>query len=171
LPPSDADIQEITRNFSWLDESDQTLFRLLTTTGMRLSEAFEIDGEEKERGCRYVIVGHKTEQSKRRVPFPAAMLPFLPEAIKGPLFVRNRADPSDAASKRLNRFLNDCGIVDPRKVVHSLRHRAQDRLRAAGCPEDIRRALLGHEERSVAAGYGEGFPVPVLRNWIDKIGF
>lgn len=33
-----------------------------------------------------------------------------------------------AASERLNRFLNDCGIVDPRKVVHSLRHRAQLRL-------------------------------------------
>jgi len=35
-------------------------------------------------------------------------------------------------------FLDDCGIADPRKVVHSLRHRAQDRLRAAGCPEDVR---------------------------------
>jgi transposase-like protein len=43
-------------------------------------------------------------------------------------------DPSDAASKRLNRFLDDIGITDPRKVAHSLRHRAQDRLRAAGCP-------------------------------------
>jgi hypothetical protein len=76
-----------------------------------------------------------------------------------------------AASKRLNRFLNDCGIVDPRKVLHSLRHRAQDRLRAAGCPEDTRWAILGHEEKTVAAGYGEGFPVPLLKQWIDKIGF
>jgi hypothetical protein len=56
-------------------------------------------------------------------------------------------------------------------VVHSLRHRAQDRLRAAECPEDIRWAILGHEERTVAAGYGEGFSLPVLRKWIDKIGF
>jgi integrase len=175
LPLTDADMKEIKRNFARLDEGDQMLFRLLATTGMRLSEAFEIDGEEKERAVRYVIVGHKTEQSKRRVPLPAAALPFLPKAIKGPLFARQdcrvRADPSDAASKRLNRFLNDCGIVDPRKVVHSLRHRAQDRLRAAGCPEDIRWALLGHEEKTIAAGYGEGFPVPLLRNWIDKIGF
>jgi len=56
------------------------------------------------------------------------------------------------------------------KVVHSLRHRAQDRLRAAGCPEDVRWALLGHEEKTVASGYGESFPVPLLRKWIDKIG-
>jgi integrase len=172
LPLTDADMKEIKRNFARLDASDQTLFRLLASTGMRLSEAFEIDGEEKERAVRYVIVGHKTEQSKRRVPLPTAVLPFLPKAINGPLFARSRhVDSADAASKRLNRFLNDCGIVDRRKVVHSLRHRAQDRLRAAGCPEDIRWALLGHEEKTVAAGYGEGFPVPLLRKWIDKIGF
>lgn len=167
LPLSEADMKEVKRNLAQLDKGDQVLFRLLATTGMRLSEAFEIDGEMKERGCRYVIVGKKTEQSLRRVPLPAGVLPYLPKAIKGPLF-QGDARP---ASKRLNRFLNDIGIVDPRKVVHSLRHRAQDRLRAVGCPEDCRWALLGHEEKTVAAGYGEGFPVPMLRKWIDKIGF
>jgi integrase len=171
LPLADADMKEIKRNFARLSVFDQLLFRLLASTGMRLSEAFEIDGEETERGCRYVIVGKKTEQSLRRVPLPAAVLPFVSKAIKGPLFASNDADLSDAASKRLNRFLDDCGITDPRKVVHSLRHRAQDRLRAAGCPEDVRWALLGHEEKTVAAGYGEGFPVPMLKKWIDKIGF
>ena len=56
-------------------------------------------------------------------------------------------------------------------MAHSLRHRAQDRLRAAGCPEDVRWSILGHEEETVAAGYGVGFPVPLLRKWINKIGF
>jgi integrase len=134
---------------------------------MRLSEAFEVDSELKERGVRYVVVGHKTEQSKRRVPFPADLLPYLPATIKGPLFQGN----ARTASKRLNRFLNDGGIVDPRKVIHSLRHRAQDRLRAAGCPPDIRQELLGHEKKTVAAGYGIGHPIPLLKRWIDKIEF
>jgi integrase len=171
LPLTDADMKEVKRNFARLGESDQLLVRLLASTGMRLSEAFEIDSEEKERGVRYVIVGHKTEQSKRRVPLPADVLPHLPKKITGPLFARDRADPSDAASKRLNRFLDDCGITDGRKVIHSLRHRAQDRLRAAGCPEDVRWVLLGHEKETVAAGYGVGFPVSMLKKWIDKIGF
>jgi integrase len=168
LPLSEADIKETKRNLDRLDKADQMLFRLLATSGMRLSEAFEIDAEMKERGCRHVIVGKKTDQSLRRVPLPAGALPYLPKVIKGPLFEGTAAQ----ASKRLNRFLNDdCGIVDPRKVLHSLRHRAQDRLRAAGCPEDTRWAILGHEEETVAAGYGEGFPVPLLKRWIDKIGF
>ena len=121
----------------------------------------------KERGCRYVIVGRKTPQSHRRIPLPAAVLPFLPRTIEGPLF---RGGPP-AASTRLNKFMNDIGITDPRKVLHSLRHRAQDRLRAAGCPVDYRWTLFGHEEKSVAEGYGLGFPVPLLKRWIDKIGF
>lgn len=171
LPLSDADIKLCKRNLDKLGESDQLLFRLLASTGMRISEAFEIDCEEKERGVRFVTVGHKTEESLRRVPFPAAVLPYLPKVVKGPLFPRNRKDPADAASKHLNRFLDDIGIIDPAKVVHSLRHRAQDRLRAFECPQDIRWALLGHEEVTVAAGYGEGFSVPQLKRWIDKIGF
>src|SRR6266550_5121772 len=71
LPLNEADMKEVKRNLDRLDAGDQVLFRLLATTGMRLSEAFEIDGELKERGCRYVIVGKKTEQSLRRVPLPA----------------------------------------------------------------------------------------------------
>ena len=163
LPLDEADIRAMKRNLEdKLGESDELLVRLLGATGMRLSEAFEIGAEMKERGCRYVIVGSKTPQSRRRVPLPS----FMP-VIKGPLF---DGGPR-AASKRLNRFLREIGIADPRKVIHSLRHRAQDRLRAAGCPEDVRWAILGHEERSVAAGYGEGFPVTMLAKWMAKIGF
>ena len=86
LPLSDADMKIIKRNLNRLGTSEQMLVRLLASTGMRLSEAFEIDGEEKERGVRYVIVGKKTPQSLRRVPLPAAVLPDLPKAIKGPRF-------------------------------------------------------------------------------------
>jgi integrase len=77
LPLTDADIKTIKRNLARLDKIDQPLVRLLASTGMQLSEAVEIEGEEKERGVRYVIVGKKTEQSLRRVPLPAAVLLYL----------------------------------------------------------------------------------------------
>jgi integrase len=114
-----------------------------------------------------VIVGHKTPQSLRRVPLPAGVLAHLPKAITKPLF--KGGEP--AASKRLNRYLRDVGVADTRKVIHSLRHRAKDRLRAEGCPLDIQYELLGHETKTVASGYGHGSPVPLLKKWLDKIGF
>jgi hypothetical protein len=63
------------------------------------------------------------------------------------------------------------GIVDTRKVLHSLRHRAQDRLWAAERPQDTPWALLGHEETTVAEDYCIGFSVLQLKRWIEKIGF
>src|ERR1019366_769401 len=103
----------------------------------------------------------------RRVPFPAELLPYLPAKITGKLFTGRK----DSATKRLTGFLREIGIVDAAKVAHSFRHRAQDRLRAAGVPEDMRWALLGHEKRTVASSYGKGFPVPMLKEAVDKIGF
>jgi integrase len=174
LPLSDADIAEAKSKLGKLSDADQLLFRVLATTGMRLSEAFQIDGEGAEGGARFVIVGKKTDQSLRRVPLPRDLLPYLPATIKGKLFQRigTLKRTSDAASKRLMRFLrDDCGITDTRKVVHSLRHRAKDRSRAAGCPLNVQYELFGHEEKTIAAGYGVGSPVPLLKKWIDKIGF
>jgi integrase len=166
-PLGDADMKVCKKNLGTLSESDQLLFRFLATTGARLGEAFQIDGEATERGVRYVVIGSKTEASQRRVPLPADMLAHLPKKIVGPLFTGD----TRAASTRLNRFLDECGLTDPSIVVHSLRHRAADRLRAYECPIDIRRAILGHEDRSVSEGYGEGFSVKLLRKWIDRIGF
>src|SRR5664280_1210857 len=173
-PLSDADMKVCKKNLGArkknlgaLSESDQLLFRFLATTGARLGEAFQIDGEATELGVRYVVIGSKTEASQRRVPLPADMLAHLPKKIVGPLFTGD----TSAASTRLNRFLDECGLIDPSIVLHSLRHRAADRLRAYECPIDIRRAILGHEDRSVSEGYGEGFSVKLLRKWIDKIGF
>jgi site-specific recombinase XerD len=169
-PLSDADMEVCKREFHRLNESDQLLFRFLTTTGARLSEAFQVNGEQVERGIRHCIVGSKTEASQRRMPFPELLLPYLPTKISGRLFA---AEPSielaaKAASKRLNDFLDECGLTDPAKVVHSLRHRMKDKLRAVGCPIDVQYELLGHEKRTVASGYGS--PVPLLKEWLDRAG-
>ncbi len=166
-PFSADDIATIKANLDKLDPSYQLLIRLLACTGMRLGEAFQITEEDSEEGIRYVTVGTKTAQSLRRVPLPEAVLPFLPARIEAPLFHGD----AGRASRTLGKFLRDIHITDKAKVIHSFRHRAQDRLRAVGCPEDKRWAILGHEEETIAAGYGEGFPVSVLKDWIDKIGF
>ena len=167
-PLDDADMVTCKDKLATLADADALLFRVLATTGMRLSEAFQIDGESIEDGARFVLIGTKTDQSLRRVPLPADLLSHLPVTIKGRLFT----GATNAASKRLMEFLrDDCGITDPRKVLHSLRHRAQDRLRRAACPIDIRRELLGHDTVTVGESYGVGSPVPMLKEWIDRIGF
>jgi integrase len=174
LPFDDADMALIRANLLKLGVQDQLLVRTLATTGMRLSEAFEIDREQTEGGCRFVIVGTKTDQSLRRVPLPTALMKHLPKPVKGKLF----AGLPNAASTRLGKWLRDeCGITDTAKVAaHSYRHRAKDRLRmkhprVGRCPEDVAEEIFGRDKKTIAAGYGKGSPVPDLKEWIDRIGF
>jgi integrase len=174
-PLYDDDMAKVRDHLHQLSEPDQLLWKWLAMTGMRLSEPFEITSELQDNGVRYVIVGTKNAQSRRRVPIPPALFPMLPAKINGRLF----PDKSETAAKRLRYFLKRLGIShdsakgtgDPRKTVHSLRHRAKDRLRAAQCPLDIQYHILGHEELTVAQGYGHGYPMDVLLPWVEKIGF
>jgi integrase len=165
-----------------LSAEDQLLFRILATTGMRLSEPYQIIGEERTRdGIRYVHVGTKTDASDRFVPLPADLIPYLPEKIVGQLLPLKEATAkataversAAAASKRLNRFLDECGITDKRKTVHSLRHRASSLLIETDCPDKVRFAIGGWEdpERDQASDVYAHISIGKLKYWIDKIGF
>ena len=175
LPLSHSDMASVRDHLHELRDEDQLLWKVMATTGMRPSEAFNIREEFKEDGIRYVMIGRKSLTSERRVPLPKPLLPFLPRKITGPLFT----DTPKNAGKRLNRWLRRHGISrdskndtgDMRKVAYSLRHRAKDRLRAVGCPVDVQDQLLGHNKRTVSDGYGIGHPMPLLKKWIDKVGY
>jgi len=171
----DADMALIRANLHRLSESDQLLVRLLATTGMRRGEAFEIDREQTENGIRFVTIGTKTPQSLRRVPFPVDLLPYLPAKITGQLIPGRM----DSAGKRLREWLTEIGITDPDKApMHSFRHRAAQRLRAAIPDESLREAIGGwangkkkNTSRKYGNKHGKGFPITMLKKAIDKIGF
>lgn len=172
-PYTDAHMKIMRDALASLEADERRLWVLLATTGMRRGEAFEIDREYEEpvegsdKGIRYVVVGTKNLASKRRVPLPRAYLDMYPEPITGPLF----PDTPNNTSRRLLRRTRALGITDPKYVVHSLRHRAKDRLRAFMCPHDIQLWALGHDLVSASDGYGKGPPVALLKEWMDKIGF
>jgi len=171
----DVDMKLIRANLHRLSKSDQLLVRLLATTGMRRGEAFEINREQIENGIRFVTIGTKTPQSLRRVPFPADLLPYLPPKITGQLIPGRM----DTAGKRLREWLTEIGITDPDKApMHSFRHRAAQRLRAAIPDESLREAIGGwangkkkKTSRKYGNKHGKGFPLSMLKKAIDKIGF
>jgi integrase len=187
-PFDENDMALIRANLHRLSENDQLLVRLLATTGVRRGEAFEIDREQTENGIRFVTIGSKTPQSVRRVPLPADLLP-LPKITDQLISGR-----MDSAGKRLGKWMFEIGIPgipDPNKTdkdkapgeldkapMHSFRHRAANRLRAAGVPEDVREAVGGwangkkkKTSRKYGNKHGAGYPLSVLKEAIDRIGF
>lgn len=81
---------------------------------------------------------------------------------------------SDAASKRLNRYIRGLGISDRRAAVHSLRHNWRDALREAGVSAERVRALGGWTSKSAGEEehtYGAGFTAKSLAVEIERITY
>ena len=45
----------------------------------------------------------------------------------------------------------------------------KDKLRNTGCPEAISMAILGHSANTVAANYGSGYSLEVMREHMEKV--
>ena len=67
----------------------------------------------------------------------------------------------------LNKWLHQ--YVPDNCVIHSFRHSLRDRLRAVECPSDIVDAIGGWKTSGVGQGYGNGYPLEVLKRWMEKI--
>jgi hypothetical protein len=60
-------------------------------------------------------------------------------------------------------------ITDKKLTMHSLRHRMKAKLRTTGCPEALSLAILGHSTNTVAANYGSGYALDVMREHLERV--
>ncbi|WP_437871746.1 tyrosine-type recombinase/integrase [Methylorubrum extorquens] len=168
---------------NWRDDA-RLLWVLCATTGMRAGEAFLIKGERTIEGVRCVnlrptLKGEtiKTPQSKRWLPLPKQVLPFIPSRIEGPLFERSQS----AVLHWVNRRLAKLGLArqDSAKSLKSLRHRAVERLNTArnskgmSVPVKVPEQITGHALEGVhnKKYFKKRDSMPVLKEWIDLIGY
>lgn len=70
--------------------------------------------------------------------------------------------------RRINR---NAGCEHPKKTFHSFRHTFKDACRAARIPEEVHDALTGHITSSIGRGYGSGFPLTVLGDYMNSIAY
>ena len=179
LPISDQDLAMARPNFDD-DAVANALFITLTDTGARLSEITglvvqDVDLQERSitirpNGVRTL----KTKGSQRILPLSQSALEALQEHRRGkgdtqpmfPDYARPRG--RDAASAMLMKRLRR-SIADKKLTMHSLRHRMKDKLRNTGCPEAISLAILGHSTNTVAANYGSGYALEVMREHMERV--
>lgn len=156
------------------------LFLTLADTGARMGEIVGLEKQDVDVASMSVrlrpnsIRGLKTKSSHRVVPLSQRAMEALQKLeVEGsdtspmfPSYARPRGN--DAASammmKRLRRR-----ITDKKISMHSLRHRMKDQLRNTGCPEHLSLAILGHSSNSVAANYGSGYSLELMREALEKV--
>jgi integrase len=168
-----------------IDDDARWLVALVSDTGMRLSEAAGLAVEDLvlsgQAEPHAVIVPRpwrtlKTASSNRKVPLVGAALWAAQRSLQGrrkkgdplfPRYVKGGVLNSNSASAALNKWLST--YVPKGCSVHSMRHAMRDRLRAVECPSDIVDQIGGWTTAGVGHGYGQGYPLSVLRKWMKKI--
>ena len=179
LPMSDQDLAMARPNFDD-DPVAHALFVALTDTGARLSEITGLEVQDVDLQERSITIRPngvrtlKTKGSQRTLPLSERALELLQEHRRGkgdtqpifPDYARPRG--RDAASAMLMKRLRR-SITDKKLTMHSLRHRMKDKLRNTGCPEAISLAILGHSTNTVAANYGSGYALEVMREHMERV--
>ena len=179
LPLNDHDLAMVAPNFED-DPVAQALFVTLTDTGARLSEITGLEVRDVDLQQRSITIRPngirqlKTKGSQRTLPLSQRALELLQGHRRGkgdsdPIFAEySRPRGRDAASAMMMKRLRR-SITDKKLTMHSLRHRMKDKLRNTGCPEAISLAILGHSTNTVAANYGSGYALEVMREHMEKV--
>jgi integrase len=162
-----------------IDDEARWLVALVSDTGLRLSEAVGLAGDDVDIDGLHPHVHirpHpwrrlKTKGSERVVPLVGAAKWSVRRALENaegeflfPRYCSRTGSKGNSASAALNKWLkprvpNGC-------VVHSFRHSLRDRLRAVECPVPIMDTLGGWTINGIGESYGNGYGVEVLCKWM-----
>jgi len=177
------DIRNIQSECRAIDDDMRWLIALISDTGMRLAEGAGLLKEDLvglDTGQPYVLITKhpwrnlKTASSGRKIPFVGEALwaaKRMSEADNGsdfafPRYNRRSITTANSASAALNKWLKQ--YVPVGCTMHSFRHSMRDRLRAVQCPSDITDQIGGWTTDGVGQGYGSGYPMSVLQEWLVK---
>jgi integrase len=183
MPIPMDDIRRVQQECFKLDDDMRWLVALVSDTGMRLAEAagllksdfIDLDGPHPHvRLIRHPWRNLKTESSERLVPLAGASLWAAKRIMSAggktdfafPRYNRTKITAANSASAALNKWLGP--YVPDKCTMHSFRHSMRDRLRAVQCPSDIVDQIGGWATGGVGQGYGNGYPLAVLWDWMTR---
>ena len=177
------DIRNIKSECRAIDDDMRWLISLISDTGMRLAEGAGLLKQDfigLDTDLPYVrVTKHpwrnlKTASSERKIPLVGTALWAAKRILETdnrsdfafPRYNRNSSTIANSASAALNKWLKQ--HVPAGCTMHSFRHSMRDRLRAVQCPSDIIDQIVGWTTDGVGQGYGSGYPMSVLQEWLEK---
>ena len=165
------------------DDDLRWLIALLSDTGMRLGEAVGLLKSDINFDCEIPhikLVPHvwrnlKTKSSQRIIPLVNESLWACKRILEHnidsvyafPRYTSKDKCNANSASAALNKWMKE--QLPKNYVIHGFRHSFRDRLRAIECPSEIIDQLGGWSLKSVGQGYGQGYGLTILNEWMNKI--
>ena len=177
------DIRAVQSRCRSIDDDLRWLIAIISDTGMRLAEGAGLLKSDiiLDSEIPYIsLKPHpwrrlKTASSQRDIPIVGASLwaaqrlseAFLDSPYAFPRYNSKNITNSNSASAALNKWLHP--YVPKGCTMHSFRHSMRDRLRVVQCPSDIADQIGGWTSTGVGRGYGSGYPLAVVQNWLHRV--
>ena len=165
-----------------VDDDMRWLVALISDTGMRLAEGAGLLKSDIHLDADLPFVriqkhpwrNLKTASSERLIPLCGQALWAAERIVASdqtskfafPRYNRHSTTKANSASAALNKWLKQ--YVPIGCTMHSFRHSMRDRLRSVQCPSDIADQIGGWTSEGVGQGYGSGYPLSVLQEWVEK---
>jgi integrase len=116
----------------------------------------------------------KTVSSQRKVPLVGAsywaacrITEYTSSEFCFPRYASKTKLKSNSASAALNKWIKTIAGKDA--VIHGFRHSVRDRLREVNAPTDLVDQVGGWALQSIGQGYGDGYKLEQLHEWLSKI--
>ena len=181
-PIPNADILKVQTECKAIDDDMRWLVALISDTGMRLAEGAGLLKSDIHLDADIPFVriqkhpwrNLKTASSERIIPLCGQALWAAKRIVASdqtskfafPRYNRHSTTKANSASAALNKWLKQ--YVPIGCTMHSFRHSMRDRLRSVQCPSDIADQIGGWTSEGVGQGYGSGYPLNVLNDWMEK---
>ena len=181
-PIPNAGILKVQTECRAIDDDMRWLVALISDTGMRLAEGAGLLKSDIQLDADIPFVriqkhpwrNLKTASSERIIPLCGQALWAAKRIVASdqtskfafPRYNRHSTTKANSASAALNKWLKQYVAIGC--TMHSFRHSLRDRLRSVQCPSDIADQIGGWTSEGVGQGYGSGYPLNVLNEWVEK---
>jgi integrase len=184
IPYATEELDKLVNACMLADDDRRWLLAMIADTGARLAEVAGLAIEDihlDDPVPHIVIKVHpwrslKNKASARAVPLLGASLWAAQrvmanapagQALAFPRYNKTAKTNANSASAALNKWIKDTLELD--HIIHELRHTIADRLREVQCPADVRLAIGGWTVGGVGEGYGQGYTLRVMAEWLAKV--
>ena len=177
-----ADIFKVQQECRAIDDDMRWLIALISDTGMRLAEGAGLLKSDLRldidipcvRIQKHTWRNLKTNSSQRIIPLCGQALWAAERIVVSdpksqfafPRYNQQETTKANSASAALNKWLKQ--YVPIGCTMHSFRHSMRDRLRSVQCPSEIADQVGGWTTDGIGQGYGSGYPLHVLQEWMEK---
>jgi integrase len=186
IPYTSEELGKLGATIKTANDDPRWLLAMIADTGARLAEIAGLSLEDihlNDPIPHIVIKVHpwrslKNKASARSVPLLGTAL-WAAERIKAstvegqtlafPRYNKTKKTNANSASATLNKWIKEVVCLD--HTVHELRHTIADRLREVQCPADVRLAIGGWSVKGVGEGYGQGYTLRVMAEWLALVSY